>query len=70
MSSFDKDFRYMALNDLMSQLCKDAFKMDERLERKVCPNERMKESAEEECLTPVLTSTSHLFLMHRWSHLS
>lgn len=35
MSSFDKDFRYMALNDLMSQLSKDAFKMDERLERKV-----------------------------------
>lgn len=35
MTSADKDFRFMATNDLMSELQKDAIKLDEDSERKV-----------------------------------
>lgn len=36
MSSRDKDFRYMATSDLLTELQKDAFKMDNESERKLC----------------------------------
>ncbi len=35
MSSSDKDFRYMACNDLLAEIKKGDFKVNERLERKV-----------------------------------
>ena len=35
MNSVDKDFRFMATNDLMSELQKDSIKLDEDSERKV-----------------------------------
>lgn len=36
MCSADKDFRYMACNDLLVELKKPDFKLAERMERKVC----------------------------------
>jgi len=36
MTSSDKDFRFMATNDLMSELQKDSIKLDDDSERKVC----------------------------------
>ncbi|KAJ1637190.1 putative cullin-associated nedd8-dissociated protein 1, partial [Pavlovales sp. CCMP2436] len=36
MSSRDKDFRYMATSDLLGELQKDTFKMDNESERKLC----------------------------------
>ena len=35
MASSDKDFRFMATNDLMSELQKDSIKLDDESERKV-----------------------------------
>lgn len=35
MTSSDKDFRFMATNDLMSELQKDSIKLDDDSERKV-----------------------------------
>lgn len=35
MTSSDKDFRFMATNDLMAELQKDSIKLDEDSERKV-----------------------------------
>ena len=35
MTSSDKDFRFMATNDLMSELQKDSIKLDDESERKV-----------------------------------
>ena len=35
MTSADKDFRFMATNDLMSELQKDNIKLDDDSERKV-----------------------------------
>lgn len=35
MSNQDRDFRYMALNDLMSELQKDSFIMEPMIESKV-----------------------------------
>jgi hypothetical protein len=35
MSDLDKDYRYMALKDLMTELSNNSIKMDERLQRKV-----------------------------------
>ena len=35
MTSSDKDFRFMATNDLMSELQKDTMKLDDESERKV-----------------------------------
>ena len=35
MSSSDKDFRFMATNDLMGELQKDSIKLDDDSERKV-----------------------------------
>eukprot|EP00045_Choanoeca_perplexa_P014712 m.175090 g.175090 ORF g.175090 m.175090 type:complete len:1246 (+) comp16767_c0_seq1:136-3873(+) len=35
MSDLDKDYRYMALKDLMTELGNDSIKMDERLQRKI-----------------------------------
>ena len=35
MTSSDKDFRFMATNDLMSELQKDNIKLDDDSERKV-----------------------------------
>ncbi len=35
MGSVDQDFRYMALNDLTSELQKESFTMDEPSERKL-----------------------------------
>lgn len=36
MSSSDKDFRFMATNDLMTELQKDSIKLDDESEKKVC----------------------------------
>ncbi len=36
MTSVDKDFRFMATNDLMSELKNDSIKLDDDSERKVC----------------------------------
>lgn len=36
MEAKDKDFRYMATKDLMAELSRLDYKMDERLERQVC----------------------------------
>ena len=36
MTSSDKDFRFMATNDLMTELQKDSIKLDDDSERKVC----------------------------------
>ena len=36
MTSSDKDFRFMATNDLMTELQKDSIKLDDESERKVC----------------------------------
>lgn len=36
MSNRDKDFRYMALSDLLNELKKDTFKMDNDSEKKIC----------------------------------
>ena len=35
MTSFDKDFRFMATNDLMSELQRDSIKLDDEMERRV-----------------------------------
>jgi cullin-associated NEDD8-dissociated protein 1 len=35
MTSVDKDFRFMACNDLMSELQKDSIKLDDDIERRV-----------------------------------
>jgi len=35
MGSVDKDFRFMATNDLMTELQKDSIKLDDDSERKV-----------------------------------
>lgn len=35
MSSVDKDFRFMATNDLMTELQRDSIKLDDDSERKV-----------------------------------
>ena len=35
MNSSDKDFRYMATNDLMAELQKDSIKLDDESERRV-----------------------------------
>lgn len=35
MTSSDKDFRFMATNDLMAELQKDSIKLDDESERKV-----------------------------------
>ena len=35
MTSTDKDFRFMATNDLMVELQKDSIKLDDESERKV-----------------------------------
>lgn len=35
MNSVDKDFRFMATNDLMTELQKDSIKLDDDSERKV-----------------------------------
>jgi hypothetical protein len=35
MTSTDKDFRFMATNDLMTELQKDSIKLDDESERKV-----------------------------------
>lgn len=35
MSSVDKDFRFMATNDLMTELQKDSIKLDDDSEKKV-----------------------------------
>ena len=35
MTSSDKDFRFMATNDLMTELQKDSIKLDDESERKV-----------------------------------
>ena len=35
MTSADKDFRFMATNDLMTELQKDSIKLDDDSERKV-----------------------------------
>ena len=35
MTSTDKDFRFMATNDLMTELQKDSIKLDDDSERKV-----------------------------------
>lgn len=35
MTSNDKDFRFMAINDLMAELQKDSIKLDDDSERKV-----------------------------------
>lgn len=35
MTSSDKDFRFMATNDLMSELQKDSIKLDDDSERKI-----------------------------------
>lgn len=35
MTSSDKDFRFMATNDLMAELQKDSIKLDDDSERKV-----------------------------------
>lgn len=35
MGSVDKDFRFMATNDLMSELQKDSIKLDDDSEKKV-----------------------------------
>jgi hypothetical protein len=34
MSDLDKDYRYMAINDLMALLAADSLALDERLQRK------------------------------------
>lgn len=36
MTSSDKDFRFMATNDLMGELQKDSIKLDDDSEKKVC----------------------------------
>lgn len=36
MISVDKDFRFMATNDLMAELQKDSIKLDDETERRVC----------------------------------
>jgi predicted metal-dependent RNase len=36
MTSIDKDFRFMATNDLMNELQNDSIKLDDDSERKVC----------------------------------
>jgi hypothetical protein len=36
MTSVDKDFRFMATNDLMVELQNDSIKLDDDSERKVC----------------------------------
>lgn len=36
MMSSDKDFRFMATNDLMTELQKDSIKLDDESEKKVC----------------------------------
>lgn len=36
MTSNDKDFRFMATNDLMTELQKDSIKLDDDSEKKVC----------------------------------
>ncbi len=36
MSNRDKDFRFMALSDLLNELKKDTFKLDSDNEKKVC----------------------------------
>uniref|UniRef100_A0A3Q4AT43 Uncharacterized protein n=1 Tax=Mola mola TaxID=94237 RepID=A0A3Q4AT43_MOLML len=38
MTSSDKDFRFMATNDLMTELQKDSIKLDDDSERKVDKN--------------------------------
>ena len=38
MTSSDKDFRFMATNDLMAELQKDSIKLDDDSERKVVLN--------------------------------
>uniref|UniRef100_A0A3B4AUM3 Uncharacterized protein n=1 Tax=Periophthalmus magnuspinnatus TaxID=409849 RepID=A0A3B4AUM3_9GOBI len=38
MTSSDKDFRFMATNDLMTELQKDSIKLDDDSERKVNKN--------------------------------
>ena len=35
MSNSDSDFRYMATNDLINELSKDSFALDETMERKI-----------------------------------
>jgi hypothetical protein len=35
MTSNDKDFRFMAINDLMAELQKDSIKLDDESERRV-----------------------------------
>ena len=41
MTSNDKDFRFMATNDLMTELQKDSIKLDDDSERKVSSVERI-----------------------------
>ena len=36
MTNSDADFRYMATNDLMTEISKESFYADEALERKIC----------------------------------
>jgi len=36
MSHRDKDFRFMALSDLVNELKKDTFKMDNESEKNIC----------------------------------
>lgn len=36
IASKDKDFRYMATSDLLNELQKDTFKVDQELEKKLC----------------------------------
>lgn len=36
MASKDKDLRYMATSDLLTELSKDTFKVDGELEKRLC----------------------------------
>ncbi|CAK5073854.1 unnamed protein product [Meloidogyne enterolobii] len=35
MTNIDKDFRYMAVNDLMAELCKASIALDEDMEKRI-----------------------------------
>ncbi len=57
MMSSDKDFRFMATNDLMSELQKDSIKLDDDSERKVSSNAEKYP----------MSDRFHSFVPQRWS---
>ncbi len=59
MTSNDKDFRFMAINDLMAELQKDSIKLDDESERRV-KYLTQKNTAYLLCLSQVVTALSNV----------